>query len=579
MKPTDLILSGVFAAYACLSAAGCSPDVREDRIPYDGGVSASAYRAPERPASDLHREQHSTAPVTADRDAEKKAREAWLADNGEGVHQDDVSEPAEASVSTPSVKPVRPVDPVASLSPEVSHTSLDDRVVAEPTPTPSPTQTTYDPTTVSTTVPVHSPDAGVTTSTVGSADGEDSFEWYRLFVAGGLLAAGGYAAARLVQVTRHKKARDPVPVAIQTRARIERELAAQRADPRPNRRVRRQAGLRQAFQIRDTVFQATRGTSTAGVEAVDLEGFVGNGMNTACLYNKKIRFIAQDGQAEIILPVVSDIHANAAAYQAVLNEIETGILDVPGMLNLGDLIGYGASPNEVIATHKSLCDTVPMINLLGNHEAGIRDAVAENNCYARANPAAQVAMRLTHDRLDDLSRSYVEGLRDISTVLVEVQVRDKTYRVLATHGSLGSDPFSYVWPSKGADDSTVTETARLSGLSNCDIVALGHTHSYGIAKTNNGPTVFCPGSVGQPRDTADHPGNNKGYGVARWALLRFSEEGVDIEDRVTFYDVRESLRANDAFYRDKDGDPILIPTKGEAIGYFNRKLDPSWRAS
>ena len=76
--------------------------------------------------------------------------------------------------------------------------------------------------------------------------------------------------------------------------------------------------------------------------------------------------------------VLSDIHSNIEAFQAVVNDFEN---QADRILNLGDLVGYNASPNECI----KLARDIGMHSILGNHDlAACNLAFAESfNLFAR----------------------------------------------------------------------------------------------------------------------------------------------------------------------------------------------------
>src|SRR3569833_3278454 len=85
--------------------------------------------------------------------------------------------------------------------------------------------------------------------------------------------------------------------------------------------------------------------------------------------------------------ILSDIHANLEALNAVLNAV--GEWDAAW--NLGDIVGYGASPNEVLDVVRPLTTAV----VRGNHDracSGISSA-------ARNKPTARAAATWTHAAL------------------------------------------------------------------------------------------------------------------------------------------------------------------------------------
>ena len=98
--------------------------------------------------------------------------------------------------------------------------------------------------------------------------------------------------------------------------------------------------------------------------------------------------------------LLSDIHANLEAFQAVLAAVDARKPD--RILCLGDVVGYGASPNECLDLVRSRCEVV----LLGNHDAAASGGpeAARFNVYART-AAEWTARTLTRD-----NREYLQKL-------------------------------------------------------------------------------------------------------------------------------------------------------------------------
>jgi predicted phosphodiesterase len=97
--------------------------------------------------------------------------------------------------------------------------------------------------------------------------------------------------------------------------------------------------------------------------------------------------------------IISDIHGNLEALDAVLAELDRRHPD--RVVCLGDIVGYGASPNECLDRVRKRCGTV----LLGNHDAAASGGpeAARFNIYARV--AAEWTMKtLTRDNREYLQR-------------------------------------------------------------------------------------------------------------------------------------------------------------------------------
>lgn len=191
--------------------------------------------------------------------------------------------------------------------------------------------------------------------------------------------------------------------------------------------------------------------------------------------------------------VLSDIHANLEALEAVLQSAE-GRWD--RAVVLGDLVGYGADPDAVVQTIISLA---PAAVIRGNHDkaaAGVEDA-------ANFNPAARAAALWTASALTETSRAF---LRDLPSGPLLV---DDAMEIC--HGSPFDEDF-YIFD--GADAWRALEATRSS------LCFFGHTHvAVGFLRSgslfeaiipensetpiqaqNGRRLLINPGSVGQPRD-------------------------------------------------------------------------------
>jgi diadenosine tetraphosphatase ApaH/serine/threonine PP2A family protein phosphatase len=76
---------------------------------------------------------------------------------------------------------------------------------------------------------------------------------------------------------------------------------------------------------------------------------------------------ADNGKSPQRLGIISDIHANLEALEAVLNALEDATVDQ--IVCCGDVVGYGASPNECVALLRER--GIPSV--MGNHDAAVLD--------------------------------------------------------------------------------------------------------------------------------------------------------------------------------------------------------------
>ena len=148
--------------------------------------------------------------------------------------------------------------------------------------------------------------------------------------------------------------------------------------------------------------------------------------------------------------VISDIHANWEALEAVLKSAEGQYEQI---LCCGDLIGYGADPNAVVEWTREHCRAV----IRGNHDkAGVNLADLE-----WFNPVAQTATIWTHHALTAENMEYVAGL-----AAGPLQVED----FCMVHGSpLNEDEYLI----------NVAEAEEAFAYQPAQIVFFGHTHLQG----------------------------------------------------------------------------------------------------
>jgi predicted phosphodiesterase len=100
------------------------------------------------------------------------------------------------------------------------------------------------------------------------------------------------------------------------------------------------------------------------------------------------------------IALISDIHANAEALEAVLADIKTKKVDET--LCLGDVVGYGANPNECLELVKKSCS----LTLLGNHDAAAVGLLSTQHF----NIHAKIAIEWTQENLRDSSKAYLKTL-------------------------------------------------------------------------------------------------------------------------------------------------------------------------
>lgn len=223
------------------------------------------------------------------------------------------------------------------------------------------------------------------------------------------------------------------------------------------------------------------------------------------------------------LGVISDIHANLPALEAVLDALARERVDA--YVCAGDLVGYGASPNECVARIAEL----GALCVAGNH-----DLIASGRLSPEgAGRLARESLAWTSVELGDAERTFLAGLPLAATV----------GPVVVTHGSL-EDPRVYVTQARADEQLDRLGETRPDAT----VLVLGHTHhplargrrrgdllaaSSNVAVLGEGERVLVnPGSVGQSRERRI---------LARYLVLDLEHRRADF--RALPYDHRASRRA------------------------------------
>jgi diadenosine tetraphosphatase ApaH/serine/threonine PP2A family protein phosphatase len=188
------------------------------------------------------------------------------------------------------------------------------------------------------------------------------------------------------------------------------------------------------------------------------------------------------------IAVLSDIHSNLAALDAVRAELPAH----DELWVLGDIVGYGPQPNEVIRTLQEMGAR----SVLGNHDGAAIGTIDTRDF----NPDAAAAIKWTATVLDDNARAYLTSLP---------QVRCES-DLTAVHGSPRDPIWEYI-------TSTSIAMANLEAF-DTRLCLFGHTHlpivfaaqdgrGTALAAIPDEPVsldaqrlLLNPGSVGQPRD-------------------------------------------------------------------------------
>lgn len=189
--------------------------------------------------------------------------------------------------------------------------------------------------------------------------------------------------------------------------------------------------------------------------------------------------------------IVSDIHANIQAWKAVLRDMRKNGVD--SILCLGDVIGYGPNPAEVLDSCYEHCDYF----ILGNHDAVIGNRL-DSSLF---NDNARYLIEWTRDQLSPAATDFFS----------DMPLRMEGDGFVCAHGELAlPGRFGYIYEAQDAIESFTSTTSPL--------MFIGHTHfpaKFTFDLNSNHVTkdpcldftlrpdqryMINAGSVGDPRD-------------------------------------------------------------------------------
>lgn len=213
------------------------------------------------------------------------------------------------------------------------------------------------------------------------------------------------------------------------------------------------------------------------------------------------------------IAIFSDLHGNSLATEAVLAAIDTEAPDA--VYCLGDLVGYGARPNETIDSIRER--SIPTI--MGNYDDGVGFDRDDCGCaYKDADEEARGQESLIWTR----RVTTADRKAYLRTLIPEIRFEIEGVRFRLVHGS-PRRMNEYLF-----EDRDPRSLERIARDSDCDVLVFGHTHKPWV-KEIAGVLMVNEGSVGKPKD---------GDPRAAWALFEVtSSQPVSVEIRRVPYDV------------------------------------------
>jgi diadenosine tetraphosphatase ApaH/serine/threonine PP2A family protein phosphatase len=203
--------------------------------------------------------------------------------------------------------------------------------------------------------------------------------------------------------------------------------------------------------------------------------------------------------------LISDVHGNLPAFEAVLDDI--GRAGVDARWCLGDLVGYGAQPDECVALARESCD----VCLIGNHDMVVIDKLD----VSEFSHNAAVAALWTREHIAPESVEYLAGLSP----------QGHGGELGLFHASPRDPVWEYVLSTAQAGECMDSMDARVGAVGHSHVALwfaregdgspVNGQHAPGGTELDlsSGRWIVNPGGVGQPRD---------GDPRAAWLLLDLS---------------------------------------------------------
>lgn len=217
------------------------------------------------------------------------------------------------------------------------------------------------------------------------------------------------------------------------------------------------------------------------------------------------------------IALLSDIHGNIHALESVLEDIDRQNPD--RVYCLGDLVGYGAHPNEVIELIRSR--GIPTI--MGNYDDGVGFDKDDCGCAykgAEMRRLGDLSLQWSKERVTAENKAFLRALH------ANIRFEAEGKRMLLVHGSPRKIN-EYLF-----EDRPLFSLERIARECDADLLAFGHTH-LPYQKDVLGVRFVNDGSVGKPKD---------GDTRAAYAFIDVSDE-IQVTIRRVAYDVAVAAAA------------------------------------
>ncbi len=222
------------------------------------------------------------------------------------------------------------------------------------------------------------------------------------------------------------------------------------------------------------------------------------------------------------ITIFGDIHGNLAALEAVFQDIDARGL--APLYCLGDLVGYGTFPNEVV----NLIRQRGIPTLMGNYDQGVGNNSADCGCAYKTDVdrrRGELSIAWSNAHTSAENKTFLREL----PAHIPLQMGD--LQVLLVHGS-PRKVNEYLFEDRPDD-----YFERIMDAAQADVLVCGHTHLPYHKVLPSGRHVINAGSVGKPKDHDPRAG---------YITLTITEREVQVEFIRVAYDVERTAQAIEA---------------------------------
>jgi predicted phosphodiesterase len=234
----------------------------------------------------------------------------------------------------------------------------------------------------------------------------------------------------------------------------------------------------------------------------------------------------RDAEDTVKYALISDIHANLPALEAVLADIGARS-NVTATYHLGDLVGYAPWPEETVDLIKSR----GIAGVAGNYDSTVGTDYKHCGCRyedAHQEELSHVSYAWTRQHVSAATKQFLSGL-PFRLDLRPSGGHAAGPRVILVHGTPTLN--TLYWTEDRPDDFCL-KMANLAGAKEGDVIAFAHTH-IAWHRQIEGIHFVNTGSVGRPKD---------GDWRAGYVLLKVGTGTVEVENVRVAYDLERTVQ-------------------------------------